>query len=128
MRRTRRYKSRVGKMMGGSCGCNAPPVGGVFTGGSANLASLPANTVYGYNSQTMAPPAPSYGGKGRRRRKMQGGGILDMASGINQVDVFGSIPSLPNMNHLLSGTPFTDGSAHVQPIEAKYGGHNPPLV
>jgi hypothetical protein len=62
---------------------------------------------------------------------MQGGGLLDMASGFggsNQLDVFGSVQGLPNMNNLLTGTPFTDGSAHVQPIQMKYGNHNPPLV
>ena len=65
----------------------------------------------------MSPPIQSFGGK---RRKMKGGG--------NQLDIFGSIPGLPNMNSLLSGTPFTNSSPHVQPIEAKYGSHNMPLV
>lgn len=102
-------------------------------GGSGNnLANLSSDKFYPYSSQVMAPPMSSrlQGGR-RKKRGIKGGGIMETIAGYggnDHVSVFGESVGAPNMASLLNGTPLTNSSIHVQPIESKYGEHNLPLV
>jgi hypothetical protein len=139
------------KTRGGNCGCDKVSGGKRKTrGGSAYLNQVPIRNFYQYKNEALNPQDPHTVGSGRlmgnpskltlggkkmrkRSRKVKGGSVfidplLGNGTAMNPVTSFWTSAGLPNFNGTLLGSPYTNSSINIQPVEKYYGPHNPPLV
>jgi len=127
----------------GGCGCS-----GRILGGSPGLERVSSEFFYPLNDQVNNPNTPRefinserlmgdystpkfIGGKKKRTRKQKGGMsdfILGDGRNMDPVTSFGTTAGLTNVNSTLVGSPLTNSSTIIQPVQNPNNQYTTPLI